>query len=159
MIGCIGTGKSTILNALFSQNFNIHRQEFKANKSPESITKEIKTRFCQELNSFIIDTPGQTDPNIPMPFWLESYNMVVKGTNPTIDLVLVVFENKERVSTGDVSIYTFINEAFKMLKPDNLALVYNKSDLDEVKKSDVLEDYNLSRSKISDCLLPDLTCD
>ena len=89
--------------------------------------------------------------------WLNLYNDFQKS-QPTVDLVLVIVEGKNRVNIADVQVFSILDTALKNIKAENIAIVFNKcGEYDD--EDDIIEFYNEAREQAQSTMLPDLTKD
>jgi hypothetical protein len=66
------------------------------------VTQVFTGHYSPYLDCNLIDSPGLGDRNIPINQWLEIYNTSFKKEYPSVDLILLVIEKNERVSTKEI---------------------------------------------------------
>ena len=92
VLGALGNGKSTVLNALAGIP-----ETFETSKKPKSCTQEAKT---VEVSTYttrlaLTDTPGLFDLAMPLPIWLSRYG-AMSSAQKKVSKVLWVIRGVER---------------------------------------------------------------
>ena len=108
----------------------------------------------------VIDTPGLCDPDMEIPIWTEKYNQQMSSKPGMRDVSLVVFiiPPQSRVSANEKMLAAVADEAFQLIKSDNMVLVVNKA-AKTYTATKALENYEKMRASVKKCSLPALTED
>ena len=100
-MGAIGAGKSTISRVITSFGQIDQRNLFKATPDLKGVTKQFSYAIVPISGHGKIklyDSPGMSDPNIPIDQWLNLYNNAIGSKNEKINLLVLVIEHAKRLS-------------------------------------------------------------
>ena len=98
MIGAIGNGKSTVLNAIagvpemFETNRLLSMLPQADGKKPPGCTQEAETENASSYNTrlALTDTPGLFDPHKPLPIWLSQYGAMTSAQKKITKVLWVI---------------------------------------------------------------------